>query len=209
MTQTWLSQETHPGEKLENRTSNIARLLSWPVARIYNLTLSITSIVGLITYLGDTSWFWVSISSQSTKMARAIFWEICCRPTFENNAWNCIKFGSQGDLEANFDFPYFDHGLTSRDLSVTLAAFFCVLLWIAQLPFDLKRRNLGKKILSLCMRRAPPTYGTSRWVWFTESQSFLFPAHHSWFAAVSRFETPGIFTHLRIPESGWVGGRGE
>ena len=37
---------------------------------------------------------------------------------FVNNSWNCTK--AQGDLGCPFDYSYFDLGVTSRDLSMSL-----------------------------------------------------------------------------------------
>ena len=41
----------------------------------------------------------------------------------ETSGWNCIKFGSQGDIEILYRFSHFDLGFTSRDFYVTLTLF--------------------------------------------------------------------------------------
>ena len=46
----------------------------------------------------------------------------CCN--FVNNSWNCTKFEAQGDRLCPSDLAYFDLGVTSRDLSMTLTVFF-------------------------------------------------------------------------------------
>ena len=43
----------------------------------------------------------------------------------ETSGWNCIKFGSQGDIEVLHSFSHFDIGITPRDISVTLTDFWC------------------------------------------------------------------------------------
>ena len=40
-----------------------------------------------------------------------------------NNGRNCTIFGAQGDLGCPFNSPYFDLGVTSRDLYMTLTVF--------------------------------------------------------------------------------------
>ena len=42
---------------------------------------------------------------------------------FVNNTRNCTKFEAQGELGCPFDFSYFDRGVTSRDLSMTVTFF--------------------------------------------------------------------------------------
>ena len=57
------------------------------------------------------------MAADQRKMASAIFSK--CR-NFVNNSRNCTKFDVHGELGCPFEFSYFDLGVTSRDLSMTL-----------------------------------------------------------------------------------------
>ena len=76
-----------------------------------------------------------------------------CR-NFVNNSWNCTKFEALGELGCPSDLSYFDLGVTSRDLSMTLTVFF--LNWakwtLALKLLGLELWNLGKSQLKLFTR---------------------------------------------------------
>ena len=59
------------------------------------------------------------MAADQRKMARA---NLKCR-NFVNNSRNCNKFKAQGELGCPFGLSYFDLGVTSRDLSMTLNFF--------------------------------------------------------------------------------------
>ena len=60
------------------------------------------------------------MAADQRNMSRAIFSK--CRNSGSNGR-NCTIFGAQGDLQCPFDSSYFDLGVTSRDLSMTLTVF--------------------------------------------------------------------------------------